>query len=73
MWMTGGGIEGGVSYGSSDGIGRSAAEGRVSVHDIQATVLHLMRLDHEVLTGQHNGQPFRLTEAAGKVIYPILA
>ena len=46
---------------------------RFRFHDIQATVLHLMRLDHELLTGQNNGRPFRLTEAAGKVIYPILA
>ena len=73
MWMAGGGIKGGVSYGATDEIGWKAVEGRVSVNDLHATILHLMGLDHERLTYSHNGRPFRLTDVAGRLIHPILA
>ena len=73
MWMAGGGIKGGVSYGATDEIGWKAVEGRVSVNDLHATILQLMGLDHERLTYSHNGRPFRLTDVAGRLIHPILA
>ncbi len=73
MWMAGGGVKGGVSHGATDDIGWKAVEGRTSVHDIHATILHLMGLDHEKLTYSHNGRPFRLTDVAGELIHPILA
>jgi uncharacterized protein (DUF1501 family) len=72
-WMAGAGIKGGVSYGESDEIGYRAAVDRVSVHDLHATMLHLLGLDHERLTYFHNGRNFRLTDVAGQVIRPILA
>jgi hypothetical protein len=71
-WMAGAGIKGGVSYGESDEIGYRAAVDRVSVHDLHATMLHLLGLDHERLTYFHNGRSFRLTDVAGQVIRPIL-
>jgi uncharacterized protein (DUF1501 family) len=72
-WMAGAGIKGGVSYGESDEIGYRAAVNRVSVHDLHATLLHLLGLDHTRLTYFHNGRNFRLTDVAGEVIRPILA
>jgi len=72
-WMAGAGIKGGVSYGESDEIGYRAAVNRVSVHDLHATMLHLLGLDHTRLTFFHNGRNFRLTDVAGEVIRPILA
>lgn len=71
-WMAGGGIKGGVNYGATDEVGHKAAENRVSVNDLHATILHLMGLDHERLTYRHNGRDFRLTDVAGKVIRDIL-
>jgi hypothetical protein len=72
-WMAGAGIKGGVSYGESDEIGYRAAVDRVSVHDLHATMLYLLGLDHKRLTYFHNGRDFRLTDVAGQVIRPILA
>jgi hypothetical protein len=71
--MAGAGIKGGVRYGESDEIGYRAAVDRVSVHDLHATLLHLLGLDHQRLTYFHNGRNFRLTDVAGEVIRPILA
>jgi uncharacterized protein (DUF1501 family) len=71
-WMAGAGIKGGMSYGESDEIGYRAAVDRVSVHDLHATMLHLLGLDHKRLTYLHNGRNFRLTDVAGEVIRPIL-
>jgi len=71
-WMAGAGIKGGVSYGESDEIGYRAAVDRVSVHDLHATMLHLLGLEHKRLTYFHNGRNFRLTDVAGDVIRPIL-
>ena len=73
MWMAGGGIQGGTSFGSTDELGWKATEGRTSVNDIHATILHLMGIDHERLTYNHNGRPYRLTDVSGRVINEILA
>ena len=72
-WMAGAGIKGGVSHGSTDETGYKAVENRVSVHDLHATILHLLGIDHKRLTYLHNGRSFRLTDVAGEVIRPILA
>jgi len=73
IWMAGAGIKRGVSYGATDEIGHKAVAGRVSVHDIHATILHLLGLDHTLLTYEHNGRRFRLTDVEGEIIRPILA
>ena len=65
-WMAGGGVKGGTSYGSTDEVGFKAAENRVSVNDLHATILHLLGLDHERLTYRFNGRDFRLTDVAGR-------
>jgi hypothetical protein len=72
-WMAGAGIKGGVSFGETDEIGHRAAVDPVSVHDLHATMLQLLGLDHKRLTYFHNGRSFRLTDVAGKVIEAILA
>ncbi len=72
-WMAGGGVQGGLSYGETDEIGFRAAVNPVSIHDIHATILHLLGVDHTRLTYRHNGRDFRLTDVAGKVIHRILA
>ena len=73
MWMAGGGVRGGTSYGATDEIGFRAAENPVSVHDVHATILHLLGLDHTRLTYRHNGRDFRLTDVSGNVIQEILS
>ena len=73
MWMAGAGIKGGVSHGETDDIGYAAAIDPVSVHDLHATMLHLLGLDHEKLTYLHNGRRYRLTDVAGRRIETILA
>ena len=73
MWMAGGGVQGGISYGETDEIGFRAAVNPVSIHDIHATILHLLGVDHTRLTYRHNGRDFRLTDVAGNVINEILA
>ena len=72
-WMTGAGIKGGTSYGETDEIGYKAVKDRVSVHDLHATMLHLLGMDHKKLTYFHNGRRYRLTDVAGEVIQKILA
>jgi hypothetical protein len=72
-WLAGGGVKGGVSYGQSDELGFKAVENRVSVHDLHATILHLLGLDHTRLTYRLNGRDFRLTDVAGHVVQDILA
>ena len=74
-WMAGGGIKGGTSYGESDEIGFKAVKDRVSVHDLHATVLHLMGLDHNRLTYKYNGLEQRLTTVTvdARVVREILA
>jgi hypothetical protein len=73
MWLAGGGVKGGLHYGKSDDFGYKAVEDRVSVHDIQATVLHLLGLDHTRLTYRFNARDFRLTDVYGNVLKDILA
>jgi uncharacterized protein (DUF1501 family) len=71
-WMAGAGIKGGVSYGETDEIGYKSVVDRVSVHDLHATMLHLLGMDHERLTYFHNGRSYRLTDVAGEVINKVL-
>jgi Protein of unknown function (DUF1501)/Planctomycete cytochrome C len=72
-WFAGGGVKAGVHHGATDEIGHKAVEGRVSVHDLHATILHLMGMDHERLTYHFNGRDYRLTDVEGKVVKAILA
>ncbi len=72
-WLAGGGVRGGVQYGASDEFGYKAVENRVNVHDLHATVLHLLGLEHTRLTYRFNGRDFRLTDVAGSVLHDILA
>ena len=72
-WLAGAGAKGGVVHGATDEVGLRAAVDRVHVHDLHATILHLMGLDHTQLTFPHNGREDRLTDTAGKVVRPILA
>ena len=71
--MAGGGIKPGSSYGSTDDYGYNIAENGVHVHDLQATILHLLGIDHERLTYKHQGRRYRLTDVHGHVVKPILA
>lgn len=73
MWMAGGGVKGGTQYGATDELGYSAVEGRTHMHDLHATVLHLMGLDHTQLTYRYAGRDFRLTDVHGRVIKDIIA
>jgi arylsulfatase A-like enzyme len=73
VWLAGGGIKPGVAYGQSDELGFNPAEGPVHVHDLNATALHLLGLDHERLTFRYQGRDFRLTDVHGRVVKPILA
>ena len=73
VWMAGGGIKGGTTYGATDEFGFKAVENPVSVHDLHATMLHLLGLDHERLTYRYAGRDFRLTDVSGKVIHDIIA
>jgi hypothetical protein len=73
VWMAGGGVRGGLAYGNTDEFGYRAVENRVHVHDLHATMLHLMGFDHERLTYHHSGRDFRLTDVHGRVVHEILA
>jgi len=73
VWMAGGGVKPGTVYGATDEVGLRAAENKVHIHDLHATILHLLGLDHELLTYFHNGREERLTDVAGNVITDILA
>jgi hypothetical protein len=68
LWMAGGGIRPGISYGASDEFGHNVAEKPVHVHDFQATVLHLLGIDHQRLTYRFQGRDFRLTDVHGRVV-----
>ncbi|TVQ02957.1 MAG: DUF1501 domain-containing protein [Planctomycetaceae bacterium] len=72
-WMAGGGVKGGFSYGESDDFGFYAAHDKVHVHDLHATILHLLGIDHERLTYRYGGRDFRLTDVEGRVVTDILA
>jgi hypothetical protein len=72
-WFAGGGARGGARYGATDEIGLKAVENRVSIHDLHATILHAMGLDHERLTFRYNGRDVRLTDVSGRVVKEILS
>jgi uncharacterized protein (DUF1501 family) len=72
VWMAGGGVRGGMAYGATDEFGFRAIDNKVHVHDLHATILHLMGFDHERLTYRHAGRDYRLTDISGTVIKPIL-
>ena len=73
VWLAGGGVKGGMTYGSTDDFGFRAVENPVHIHDLHATILHLMGIDHEKLTYNYSGRDFRLTDVAGEVIHDIIA
>jgi hypothetical protein len=73
VWLAGGGIKGGTVYGSTDEFGFAAQENPVSAHDLHATILHLMGLDHQRLTYRYAGRDFRLTDVHGNVLHEIVA
>jgi hypothetical protein len=73
MWMAGGGIKGGTSYGETDEIGYDIVSGKTEAFDIQATILNQLGFDHEKLTYESQGRPFRLTDVGGKVITDIIS
>jgi hypothetical protein len=73
VWLAGGGVKGGTSYGATDEFGFRAAQNRTDVHDFHATLLHLLGMDHEKLTYFHNGRNYRLTDVAGKAIKEVVA
>ena len=72
MWMAGAGVKGGLRYGKTDEFGYHAVENRCTIHDLHATILHLLGIDHTRLTYQHNGRDFRLTDVYGEVAKDIL-
>jgi arylsulfatase A-like enzyme len=72
MWVAGGGVKRGFSYGETDEIGYSGISGRVHVHDLQATILHQLGFDHERLIYRFQGRPVRLTDVSGRVVREIL-
>jgi hypothetical protein len=72
VWLAGARVRGGFAYGATDAVGLRAAENKVHVHDLHATILHLLGLDHELLTYFHNGRDERLTDVAGRVVTGIL-
>jgi hypothetical protein len=73
MWMAGGGVKGGFAYGNTDEYGYFAQENRVHMHDLHATILHLLGLNHERLTYRYAGRDFRLTDVYGNVVHDIIA
>nr|MBC8437543.1 DUF1501 domain-containing protein [Planctomycetota bacterium] len=73
MFMAGGGVKGGTTYGNTDELGYDAVENPVHVNDLHATMLHLLGLKHDRLTIRYQGRDFRLTDIAGKVIQDIIA
>lgn len=73
MWLAGGGVKGGLAFGATDEFGYQAVDNRMHVHDLHATILYLMGLDHEKLTYRYSGRDFRLTDVHGHVVREILA
>ena len=73
MWLAGGGVKGGMVHGATDDFGWHATEDIVHVHDLHATILHLMGIDHERLTFRYSGREYRLTDVYGHVVRPLLA
>ena len=73
IWLAGGGVKGGMTYGATDEMGMSAVENKLDIHDIHATILHLLGLDHERLTFRFGGRDMRLTDVKGRVVKDVLA
>jgi arylsulfatase A-like enzyme len=73
MFVAGGGVKPGITYGESDELGFSVAKDKVHIHDLQATILHLLGVDHEKLTFRYQGRDFRLTDVHGHVVKGLLA
>jgi len=73
VWVAGGGAKGGVSYGQTDELGYHVAENPVHVHDFNATLLHLLGIDHRRLTFRYQGRQYRLTDVHGNVVHEIIA
>lgn len=73
IWLAGGGVKGGTIHGATDEYGYKAVENKVTIHDLHATMLHLLGLDHKRLTVRFSGRDMRLTDVHGEVLYPILA
>ena len=73
VWMAGGGIKRGLTYGKTDDLGYNIVENPVHVHDFQATVLYLLGIEHERLTYKHQGRRYRLTDVHGNVVHDLLA
>jgi hypothetical protein len=73
MWMAGGGVKPGFSYGATDEYGAEAVEGKMHIHDLHATILHLLGMDHTKLTYRYAGRDFRLTDVHGNVAHEIMA
>ena len=73
MWMAGAGVQGGLDYGTTDELGFGVAENSVHVHDLQATILHLLGFDHTKLTYRFQGRDYRLTDVHGEVVHQLLA
>ena len=72
MWMAGAGVKRGFRYGRTDEFGYHAIENRCTIHDLHATILHLLGIDHKRLTYRHNGRDFRLTDVYGEIASDIL-
>ena len=73
VWLAGGGVKAGTVHGETDEFGYNITAGGMHIHDLQATVLHLLGIDHERLTYRHGGRDFRLTDVEGNVVREILA
>lgn len=73
MWMAGGGVKAGITHGQTDAIGYEGIRGRMHIHDLQATILHQLGIDHEKLTYHFQGRDFRLTDVHGEVVREVLA
>ena len=73
MWLAGGGVKGGITYGNTDELGYNAIENPVPIHDLHATMLQLFGIDHKKLTYRFQGRDFRITDVHGKVVREILA
>jgi uncharacterized protein (DUF1501 family) len=73
MWLAGGGVKGGMIHGATDEFGFAAVENRMHVHDLHATLLHLMGIDHEKLTYRYSGRDFRLTDVEGTIAHAVVA
>ena len=72
MWLAGGGIRAGQTIGQTDDLGYHVSEDPIHIHDLQATILHLLGMDHKQLTFRHQGRDFRLTDVAGNVVDKLL-